>query len=109
MNKSLSKWLILVTKTNDLQGLKNSCVNRRINREKFELNQLKDELSNNKRRQGVFNGLRNMISIRKESTAFSPFADQKVVDCNCQPQMCTFCQITLCTFYSKIVSRCFIR
>ncbi|GEQ34272.1 hypothetical protein B795N_21540 [Marinilactibacillus psychrotolerans] len=29
--------------------------------------------------------------------------------CNCQPQMCTFCQITLCTFYSKIVSRCFIR
>lgn len=44
MNKSLSKWLILVTKTNDLQGLKNSCVNRRINREKFELNQLKDEL-----------------------------------------------------------------
>lgn len=80
LNKSLSKWLSPVTKANDLQGLKTSGVNRRINREKFELNQLKDELSNNKRRQGVFNGLRNMISIRKESTAFSPFADQKVVD-----------------------------
>lgn len=70
----------LLGSANDLQGLKTSGVNRRINRGKFELNQLKDELSNNKRRQGVFNGLRNMISIRKESTAFSPFADQKVVD-----------------------------
>lgn len=65
---------------NDREGLEKSGINRRINREKLEVNQLKEELRSDSRRQSIFNGMRNMIAVRKSSSAFSPYADQKIIE-----------------------------
>lgn len=65
---------------NDREGLEKSGINRRINREKLEVNQLKEELRSNSRRQSIFNGMKNMIAVRKSSSAFSPYANQKIIE-----------------------------
>ncbi|GAB2502005.1 sugar phosphorylase [Alkalibacterium psychrotolerans] len=65
---------------NDREGLEKSGINRRINREKLEVNQLKEELRSNSRRQSIFNGMKNMIAVRKSSSAFSPYAEQKIIE-----------------------------
>ncbi|MDN4524713.1 sugar phosphorylase [Fictibacillus fluitans] len=65
---------------NDLQGVEQSCINRRINREKLDYDALINELETSDRRRGVFGGLKKMMRIRQAESAFSPFADQKVKD-----------------------------
>ncbi|MGX6443875.1 alpha-amylase family glycosyl hydrolase [Neobacillus sp. K501] len=65
---------------NDYQGLEESGINRRINREKLEIGKITKELEENSRRKGIFQGLRKMIKIRQEQSAFSPYAPQSVVE-----------------------------
>lgn len=64
---------------NDQKGAQESGIARRINREKLDYNVLKEELIQNNRRHHVFNGLKQLISIRQSSSAFSPYADQEVL------------------------------
>jgi sucrose phosphorylase len=70
----------LLGSRNDYEGLESSGINRRINREKLEYNRISKELETDERRKAIFNGLKNMVSIRKKESAFSPFAAQKVLD-----------------------------
>jgi sucrose phosphorylase len=70
----------LLGSENDYEGLEASGINRRINREKLEFAEITRELVENRRRQGIFHGLRKMISIRQQQSAFSPYAPQTVVD-----------------------------
>ncbi|PFN98753.1 alpha-amylase [Bacillus sp. AFS076308] len=70
----------LLGSENDYEGLEASGINRRINREKLEFAEITRELVENPRRQGIFQGLRKMISIRQQQSAFSPYAPQIVVD-----------------------------
>lgn len=65
---------------NDREGLENSGINRRINREKLEINQLRDELKTDPRRKAVFEAMKKMIEVRKSSSAFSPYANQQVIE-----------------------------
>nr|WP_285857140.1 alpha-amylase family glycosyl hydrolase [Mesobacillus subterraneus] len=70
----------LLGSQNDQKGAEESGINRRINREKFEFGRISRELVDNPRRTAIFNGLKNMIEIRQQQSAFSPFADQEVLD-----------------------------
>lgn len=69
---------------NDYAGLEASGINRRINREKFEYGELVSQLESSTRRQKVFSGIKNMIRIRQQVTAFSPFAKQEILELNDQ-------------------------
>ncbi|KAF0818509.1 putative glycosyltransferase YcjM [Bacillus sp. ZZV12-4809] len=70
----------LLGSQNDQRGVEESGINRRINREKFDFNTISRELTTSPRRQSIFGGLKNMIEIRQAHSAFSPFAEQEVVD-----------------------------
>ncbi|KHE72635.1 alpha-amylase family glycosyl hydrolase [Halobacillus sp. BBL2006] len=70
----------LLGSKNDLEGLRTSGIPRRINREKLELGTIRQELKNDDRRASIFNGLKEMIAIRQEEKAFSPYAEQEVLD-----------------------------
>ncbi|MCP3028006.1 sugar phosphorylase [Halobacillus sp. A5] len=70
----------LLGSKNDRSGFENSGMARRINREKLEFNEIKQELYENERRSSIFNGLKEMLKIRQQEPAFSPYADQEIVD-----------------------------
>ncbi|TGB00754.1 alpha-amylase family glycosyl hydrolase [Halobacillus salinus] len=70
----------LLGSKNDRKGLEASGINRRINREKLEYDKINHELKNDPRRKGIFEGMQRMIDIRKEESAFSPYAKQQVVE-----------------------------
>lgn len=70
----------LLGSRNDLKAVKQTGINRRINRERLEVNQLKKELKQDTRRQSVLNGLKELILSRKSSSAFSPYASQTVIE-----------------------------
>ncbi|WP_082233269.1 sugar phosphorylase [Halobacillus massiliensis] len=70
----------LLGSSNDYQGLKQSGIPRRINREKLEYETIKKELVSSSRRSGIFNGLKDMMAVRKQESAFSPYAHQEVID-----------------------------
>jgi sucrose phosphorylase len=72
----------LLGSRNDYEGLEKSGINRRINREKLEYHRISEEINSDKRRNDIFNGLKNMIEIRKRETSFSPYASQRVLDIN---------------------------
>ncbi len=72
----------LLGSRNDYVGLKNSGINRRINREKFEYSQLVNELETDARRQTILGGIKQLIETRKQYSAFNPYASQKVLDVN---------------------------
>jgi glycosidase len=65
---------------NDYEGLEESGINRRINREKLDAEKLAKELKTDGRRRMIFEGMRKMIGIRQVTNAFSPYADQQVLD-----------------------------
>jgi glycosidase len=65
---------------NDIEGVEDSGINRRINRQKLEYHQLVDELKHNQHRQSIFTRLTEMIHLRQQESAFSPFAFQSVLD-----------------------------
>ncbi|EGT1937247.1 sugar phosphorylase, partial [Listeria monocytogenes] len=64
----------LLGSKNDLVGYEESGINRRINREKLEKNQLVHELETDTYRQTIFTSLKKLVPIRRNHTAFSPFA-----------------------------------
>ncbi|HBI5945585.1 TPA: sugar phosphorylase [Listeria monocytogenes] len=70
----------LLGSKNDLVGYKESGINRRINREKLEKNQLVHELETDTYRQTIFTSLKKLVQIRRNHTAFSPFATQEILD-----------------------------
>ncbi|MEH7307327.1 alpha-amylase family glycosyl hydrolase [Neobacillus drentensis] len=65
---------------NDYVGLEDSGINRRINREKFDYEDLVSKMELSTRRQKVFSGIKKIIRTRQNETAFSPFADQEIVE-----------------------------
>jgi glucosylglycerate phosphorylase len=70
----------LLGSRNDEKGYLESGINRRINREKLEFSRIMEELENDPRRRSIFSGLKNLIEIRQEHSAFSPYAPQEVLD-----------------------------
>ncbi|WP_416729725.1 alpha-amylase family glycosyl hydrolase [Fictibacillus sp. JL2B1089] len=70
----------LLGSRNDYEGLESSGINRRINRQKFQYDELVSELETSTRRQKVFTGLKRLIRTRQQETAFSPFASQSILE-----------------------------
>ncbi|EAE8346740.1 alpha-amylase [Listeria monocytogenes] len=70
----------LLGSKNDLVGYEESGINRRINRKKLEKNQLVHELETDTYRKTIFTSLKKLVQIRREHTAFSPFATQEILD-----------------------------
>ncbi|EMK0850491.1 sugar phosphorylase [Listeria monocytogenes] len=70
----------LLGSKNDLVGYEESGINRRINREKLEKNQLVHELKTDTYRKTIFTSLKKLVQIRRNHTAFSPFAAQEILD-----------------------------
>lgn len=70
----------LLGSQNDQRGAEESGINRRINREKFAYERISRELTESPRRAAIFNGIKKMIEVRQEHSAFSPFAGQEVLD-----------------------------
>lgn len=70
----------LLGSRNDYKGLEESGINRRINREKLEYNTISKSLEDDDRRRAIFSKIKNLISLRKEESAFSPFATQNILD-----------------------------
>ncbi|WP_078378846.1 alpha-amylase family glycosyl hydrolase [Sutcliffiella halmapala] len=70
----------LLGSQNDYEGLETSGINRRINREKLEYNTIVEELKTCSRRSAIFNGLKRMINVRQQEKAFSPYANQTVLE-----------------------------
>ncbi|MDT0017123.1 sugar phosphorylase [Listeria swaminathanii] len=70
----------LLGSKNDLIGYEESGIKRRINREKLEKNQLARELESDSYRQTIFTSLKKLVQIRRNHTAFSPFATQEILD-----------------------------
>lgn len=68
----------LLGSRNDYYGKTTSGIPRRINREKLELDQLKDSLDSDSSRSRIFHELVRRLNIRKEHPAFSPEASQQV-------------------------------
>jgi sucrose phosphorylase len=64
---------------NDVEGMKSSGINRRINREKLDAKQVKKELAEEGRRSKVFSGLKELLQIRRSQEAFSPMEEQEVL------------------------------
>lgn len=65
---------------NDYHGLEESGINRRINRKKLHIDDITKELQNDNRRNKIFGGLASMVRKRQQESAFSPFAEQEVLD-----------------------------
>ncbi|MCP3031702.1 sugar phosphorylase [Halobacillus sp. A1] len=70
----------LLGSKNDLQGLVESGIPRRINREKLNYHVIREELSTDPRRSAIFDGLQEMITVRQKENAFSPYASQEVIN-----------------------------
>ncbi|GGB42443.1 alpha-amylase family glycosyl hydrolase [Fictibacillus barbaricus] len=70
----------LLGSQNDYKGLEESGINRRINRQKFQYEELVSELEKSTRRQKVFTGLKKLIRARQQEPAFSPFAAQLILE-----------------------------
>ena len=72
----------LLGSRNDYEGVKESGINRRINREKLNYDKLTEELNSETQRKLILENYLKMIDIRKKQTAFSPNANQEVVYIN---------------------------
>lgn len=67
----------LLGSENDLEGVAQSAINRRINRQKLTLAELESSLQNAESlRSQVFHSLERLLQIRKIHPAFSPYAAQ---------------------------------
>lgn len=69
----------LLGSENDYEGLEQSGINRRINREKLSYDVISQQLQDHPRRSAIFEGLSHMIAVRKQQSAFSPYAPQEVL------------------------------
>lgn len=71
----------LLGSRNDCYGLEESGINRRINREKLNLEKLERELKDETVRQTVFTAIKKLLAIRGQHKAFSPYGSQEVLSC----------------------------
>ncbi|MGL4256989.1 MAG: alpha-amylase family glycosyl hydrolase [Microbacterium sp.] len=62
----------------DRQGMAESDIPRRINREVLDADRLAAELGSSPRREGMLEGLRRLLEVRRSLAGFSPFASQTV-------------------------------
>ncbi|MBT2483985.1 MULTISPECIES: alpha-amylase family glycosyl hydrolase [unclassified Microbacterium] len=62
----------------DRQGLEESDIPRRINREVLDADRLREELHVSRRRRGMLEGIRAMLAVRRTTPGFSPFASQRI-------------------------------
>lgn len=69
----------LLGSRNWLEGVDASGINRRINREKLDYDQLIFELETNQERNTVFNKYKELLAVRKLEKAFNPNSKQKVL------------------------------
>jgi glucosylglycerate phosphorylase len=70
----------LLGSQNDIEGLMASSINRRINREKLDLQTLERELDDpGTLRHNVFNAFMKLLGIRRSVRAFSPDASQRIL------------------------------
>lgn len=69
----------LIGSRNWTEGVINSGIKRRINRQKLYYDTLLDEIDNDSLRSEIFKSYLNMLNIRSKETAFSPKAKQSVV------------------------------
>lgn len=69
----------LLGSRNDYYGKTVSGIPRRINREKLELSYVREQLGGETNRGRIFRELIRRLRIRREESAFSPQADQKVL------------------------------
>lgn len=70
----------LLGSRNYYKGVEESGINRRINREKLNVKDIIEELKSDNRRNSIFEGMKKLIKVRKEESAFSPYATQKVLE-----------------------------
>ncbi|PYZ96173.1 alpha-amylase [Alteribacter lacisalsi] len=70
----------LLGSKNDYEGLESSGINRRINRQKLEYSRIADELETSEYRRAIFAGMKELVSTRQAEPAFSPYAEQTVLD-----------------------------
>ncbi|MDC0584222.1 sugar phosphorylase [Bacteroidales bacterium] len=73
----------LLATPNYHEGVKETGMNRTINRRKYNISEIDAVFENNESlQQAIFNELVRRIKIRKEHKAFHPNADQKILDIN---------------------------
>ncbi|PSW12352.1 sugar phosphorylase [Photobacterium rosenbergii] len=66
---------------NDIEGMETSGINRRINREKFSLGELEEELNTQgSLRQQVYGEMIKLLNLRQQHSAFSPLSKQTVLN-----------------------------
>ncbi|CAH8242478.1 sugar phosphorylase [Vibrio aestuarianus] len=71
----------LLGSENDVQGMLDSGINRRINREKLDLAKLESELADeDSLRSKVFTSMTRLLNLRQQYAAFSPQAPQQVLN-----------------------------
>lgn len=70
----------LLGSANWYEGVEESGINRRINREKLNLDNLIGELDSDTVKKGIFNNYKRLISIRKNHSAFNPLAEQSIIE-----------------------------
>ena len=68
----------LVGSPPDHEGMESSDINRRINREVLDADELVRSLESDPRRHAVFTGIRHLLEVRRGQPAFSPFGTQEV-------------------------------
>jgi sucrose phosphorylase len=68
----------LVGSPPDHEGMESSDINRRINREVLDADELVASLESDPRRRAVFSGMRHLLDVRRGQPAFSPFGTQRV-------------------------------
>ncbi len=69
----------LLGSRNDYLGVEKSGINRRINREKLDYSKLCEKLDKDSFRKEILKQLLNVLTIRREESAFSPIAKQEVM------------------------------
>ena len=70
----------LIGSTNDYDGVLESGISRRINREKFDEARISDELLTNPRRKEIVRRFNELLSIRQNEILFDPYIEQEVID-----------------------------
>lgn len=71
----------LLGSENDVDGMHQSGINRRINRQKLDVEKVEAELANPESlRAKVYSGLRHLITLRRAHPAFAPSSGQRVLD-----------------------------
>ena len=65
---------------NDVEGMLQSGISRKINRKKLDSRQVEEQLAEGADSAGVFQEYLRLLRLRKEHPAFSPYADQQVLE-----------------------------